>query len=90
MSLNDTNVIHEPNLATVMMVEEAILNAEEYMTKTELRNSLPKKIMYQTFNRVLEYLEKSNKICYNESTILWIGSENEDFRKMLESCRKTK
>jgi len=90
MAPKGNTVIHEPNLKTVMMVEEAILNAEEYMTKKELWTSLPKKIMYQTFNRVLEYLEKSNKICYNDSTILWIGIESDDFREMLASCRRTK
>ncbi len=90
MSPRGNTVIHEPNLRTIMMVEEAILNAEEYPTKKELHESLPKKTMYQTFNRVLEYLEKSSKICYNDNTILWIGAEDEEFRAMLASCRRTK
>jgi len=83
-------VIHEPNLVTITMVEEAILNSEEYMTKTDLWNSLPRKIMWQTYNRVLQYLEASNKICYNDKTILWIGIDSDEFREMLASCRKTK
>ena len=54
MSSRVRKVLHEPNLATVMMVEKAILDAEEYPTKTKLWNSLPRKVQYQTFLRVLE------------------------------------
>jgi hypothetical protein len=56
------------------MVEEAIKNAGEYPTKAELLKSLPKKMMYQTFLLILDYLEKSNKIYIDrkDGRIVWI------------------
>jgi hypothetical protein len=49
-------VLHEPQLNTVLMVEKAILDAEDYPTRTELWKNLPRKVQYQTFKRILEYL----------------------------------
>ena len=54
-------ILHEPNLRTVMMVERAILDAKTYPTRKELWKSLPKGVQYQTFARVLEYLEASGQ-----------------------------
>ena len=67
-------VLHYPRLDTVLMVEEAIKEAGEYPTKSELLKNLPKKVMYQTFLLILDYLEKSNKILIDESDgkIVWI------------------
>lgn len=67
------NILRYPRLDTVLMVEEAIQKAEEYPTKAELLRSLPKKIMYQTFNLILDYLEYSGKIHIDkDGTIIWI------------------
>ncbi|MBD3390339.1 hypothetical protein GF415_05330 [Candidatus Micrarchaeota archaeon] len=56
------------------MVEETIKNAKEYHTKAQLLNALPKKMMYQTFLLILDYLEKSNKILIDkkDGRIVWI------------------
>ncbi|MBN2127265.1 MAG: hypothetical protein JW703_02625 [Candidatus Diapherotrites archaeon] len=55
------------------MVENAIQSAKEYPTKTELWRNLPKKMMYQTFNVVLDYLEESGKIIIEkDGSIVWI------------------
>ena len=67
------NTLRYPRLDTVLMVEEAIQKAEEYHTKAELLRSLPKKVMYQTFNLILDYLEYSGKILIDkEGSIIWI------------------
>jgi len=51
-----------PTLQTVLMVEKFIeLHSGEYK-KTELFNSLPRKVMWQTFQIIIEYLESINKI----------------------------
>ena len=86
MSSRERKVLHEPNLSTIMMVEKTILDADDYMTKMELWKALPRKVQYQTFQRILEYLENSGKITYNDPVILWIGTENPKFKAMLESC----
>ncbi len=66
-------VLHYPRLDTVLMVEKAIREHGEYPTKKELWQSLPKKVMYQTFNLILDYLEESNKILIDkDGAIVWI------------------
>jgi len=78
-------VLHEPRLDTVLMVEKAILDAEDYPTRMILWRSLPRKVQYQTFRRVLDYLEASGKIVFNSDTIIYVGANNEKLRALLES-----
>jgi hypothetical protein len=81
-------VLHEPNLQTILMVENAIKTSGTYQTKKELWQSLPKKIQYQTFKRVLEYLESSNKIAMNARKILWIFPDSPKLKQLLDSSTK--
>ena len=78
-------VLHEPRLDTVLMVEKAILDAEDYPTRMILWRSLPRKVQYQTFRRVLDYLEASGKIVFNSDTIIYVGANNEKLRALMES-----
>jgi hypothetical protein len=70
------------------MVEKAIKEAESYPTKTELWKSLPKKMQYQTFKRILDYLEGSNKIMFNNRQIVWIFPDNPKLKRLLETSVK--
>ncbi len=66
-------ILHYPQLDTVLMVEDFIRNLDRNMTKKQIWVRLPKKIMYQTFCVVLDYLEKSNKITYDiKGNVVWI------------------
>jgi outer membrane lipoprotein-sorting protein len=65
-------LLHYPRLDTVLMVEEAIKSSGEYPSKRSLWLSLPKKVMYQTFNLILEYLEESGKIVIKDGKVIWI------------------
>jgi len=63
--------IHYPQLDTILMVEKTIQKMD-YPKKTELWNALPKKVMYQTFSMILDYLEQSGKIMIDEQgCIIW-------------------
>ena len=58
--------VRSPTLDTVLMVEEVIKeNSGEY-NRTELWKSLPRKVMWQTFLVILEYLESINKIAFDK------------------------
>jgi len=63
MKFNISKIIsRSPRLETVIMVERFIKeNSGEYK-KTELFQGLPKKVMWGTFNVILQYLWDSNKI----------------------------
>lgn len=58
--------IRSPTLDTVMMVEKTIEeNSGEY-NRTQLWKLLPKKVMWQTYLIILEYLESINKIAIDK------------------------
>jgi len=66
--------LHYPRLDTVIMVEETIKKLDFYPTKMQLWKALPKKVMYQTFNTIIEYLLETNKIIIDErdGKIVWV------------------
>lgn len=82
--------LHEPTLGTIMMVERAIHKAKNYPTKRALWKSLPRKVQYQTFNRVIDYLLGSNKIILNDRQIVWVFADNPKLRKLLKSSVKVR
>ena len=68
---------HQPRLDTVLMVENAVMEYGGECGKFQLWRKLPKSVMYQTFLKILDYLEYSNKIAYDkEGKIGWIFSPN--------------
>lgn len=79
-----SRVLHEPQLDTILMVEKAIKDSVEYPGRMELWRSLPRKIQYQTFKRILEYLEASNKIVFNKGRIVWVAADNPKLKTLLE------
>lgn len=71
------------------MVERAILNAKSYSTRKELWLSLPKKMQYQTFSRILQYLEVSRKILIDDDgQVTWTFPNNDRLKKLLKSSVK--
>jgi hypothetical protein len=64
-----------PTLQTVLRVEKFIDKHSGEYKKTELFNSLPKKVMWQTFQVIIEYLESVNRIAFdNEGYVVYIWS----------------
>lgn len=93
IEIND--IARSPTLQTVLMVEKFIdENSGEYK-KTDLFRNLPKKVMWQTFQVIMEYLENINKIAYdNEGYVVYIWSpelgQKYKNRKDLEWKKKEK
>ncbi len=83
-----TTVLHEPRLDTILMVEKQIQAAKSYPTKKELWQKLPRKVQYQTFNRILDYLESSNKILIDRGEIVWTFPSNEKLRRLLRTSKR--
>jgi len=55
-------IVRSPRLDTVIMVEKFIKDNSGEFRKTGLFNKLPKKMMWGTFNVILQYLYANNKI----------------------------
>ncbi|MEX2016981.1 MAG: hypothetical protein WD876_00725 [Candidatus Pacearchaeota archaeon] len=59
-----------PTLETVSMVEKTIEKYSSEFNKTEIWKKLPKKVMWQTYLVILNYLESINKIGFSRDDIL--------------------
>jgi len=69
----EKSVLRSPRLDTILMVERFIKEHDGEFRKKELWENLPKKMMYQTFCVVIDYLLYSRKISIDsEAKIGWI------------------
>ncbi len=65
-------ILHSPTLASVLMVEKTIQKYSQECGKYQLWKKLPKKMMYQTFQVILDYLEQSGKIMIDkDGCVIW-------------------
>ena len=71
--LLEKGILHYPQLDTVLMVEEFVKKNSGEFKKRQLWEHLPKRMMYQTFCVVFDYLLDSGKIVTDkEGYIVWI------------------
>ena len=59
-----------PNLGTVLMIEKFIEENSGEFNKTELWKRLPRKVMWQTYLVVLDYLQSINKIAIDKNGVI--------------------
>ncbi len=84
-------LLHSPNLDTVLMVERVIKKSDDYPTRMQLWRSLPRKVQYQTFKAILDYLEASSKIMFDEhGHIIWVAADNPKLRELLRDVKDLK
>ena len=66
-------ILHYPRLDSVLMVENFIKEHDGEFRKKQLWEALPKKMMYQTFSIIIDYLIVSRKISVDsEGKIGWM------------------
>jgi len=66
------DILYNPTLSSVLMVEETIQKYSQECGKYQLWKKLPNKMMYQTYLVILDYLLASNKIIIDkEGCIIW-------------------
>ncbi len=71
--MNVQKILHYPRLDSVLMVEKLIYDTSGEFKKKQLWQKLPKKMMYQTFSVIIDYLLYSRKIAVDtEGKIGWI------------------
>jgi len=72
----EKTILHYPQLDTVLMVEEFIKEHGGEFKKKSLWEHLPKKMMYQTFQVIFDYLLSSGKIAVDkEGKVCWIWNQ---------------
>jgi len=73
-------IIHYPRLDSVLMVEKLIYEHSGAYMKKQLWDKLPKKMMYQTFSVIINYLVYSGKIIVsNTGKIIWVSGMQLDY-----------
>lgn len=81
--MTQTVFLHSPTLESVLMVEKAAKEHSGEVGKYQLWKKLPRKMMYQTFQSILDYLAESNKIIIDpDGKVIWIW-DPEGVRKIL-------
>jgi len=69
----ERDILHYPQLDTILRVEKFIRDNSGEFKKKSLWESLPKKMIYQTFCVIFDYLLESGKIAKDkEGYIAWI------------------
>jgi len=72
-----SKIARSPTLETIQMVEKTIENNSGEFNRTKLWKTLPKKVMWQTYLVVLDYLLSINKIAVDKNgTLGYIWSPN--------------
>ena len=80
----DKEVLHYPTLKTVLMVEAILRTAEKALSKEEIKRRLEGKVMHQTLNIILDYLEYSGKILIGEKGVLWIYNPSKKLQNAID------
>lgn len=81
-------IIHYPNLKTILVIEKTLKNAEVMINREELKRRLPMKIMHQTLNLILKYLEERGMIVDSHEGILWIYNPSPKLKIAIEKGRE--
>ncbi|HLF53582.1 MAG TPA: hypothetical protein VI544_00200 [Candidatus Nanoarchaeia archaeon] len=81
--MKQSTTLHSPTLESVIMVERTIQKYSQECGKYQLWKKLPRKMMYQTFATILDYLEQSGKIIIDlDGCVIWVHNP-ERIRKLL-------
>jgi len=79
---------YNPTLETVLMVEKTIKKFSGELGITNLWKKLPRKVMYQTYRTVVDYLLESNKIIIGkDGKVIWIWNQERIKRILSEGLK---
>ena len=77
------HIMHYPTLKTMLMVEKVLRNADIIINREELKRRLPIKVMHQTLNVILMYLEERGMIIDGHKGILWIYNPSPKLKRAI-------
>ena len=84
IKIQESEILHYPNLKTVLMVEGVIQKANKPLTREQLKIKMKKQVMHQTLNVILKYLEDSGKIIDGRKGIVWIYNPSSKLDKAIK------
>lgn len=78
-------VVHYPTLKTVMAIEEAVRSADSAVSRNQIIELLPTKVMRSTLNFALNYLEKRGMILETRKGFIWTFNPSKKLSKAEEN-----
>ena len=81
--------IHYPNLKTVIMIEAFLERQNKLVSKNCILEKIPKKVMRQTLNLTLEYLELSGKVHIGKQGVEWVFDDNKKLKVTLRKAAES-
>lgn len=70
-----------------MMIEKTLKEADLPSKRTDLWKSLPRRMMYQTFKRALDYLDASGKIIIDkDDRVVWVAADNAMLQELFDKA----
>ncbi len=82
MEMQNQEVLHYPNLRTMLLVEEVLKKSETAIKREEIKRRLPVKIMHQTLNLILAYLEERGMIIDSHKGVVWTHNPSVKLEKI--------
>ena len=82
--MQKNEILHYPNLSTMLEVEKVLKEADEPVSKEEIKRRLPTKIMHQTLNIILAYMENRGLILSDPKGIIWTYNPSHKLQKAIE------
>ncbi|VVB67042.1 Uncharacterised protein [Candidatus Norongarragalina meridionalis] len=76
-----TQVVHYPTLKTVMAIEEVVKNADTAVSRNQIIERLPTKVMRSTLNVTLDYLENRGLVLETKKGFVYTYNPNKKLEK---------
>jgi len=64
-------VLHYPTLKTIMAIENAVKDADEPISRSQILVKLENRVMRPTLNVALDYLEKRGMVLETKDGFIW-------------------
>ena len=80
----NSKIIHYPTLKTVLLVEKTLQNSEKPLNKNQIKDKLGVKIMHQTLNIILTYLEERGMIIRAKEGYVWTYNPSKKLLKAIK------
>lgn len=81
-------ILHYPQLDTIMMVERFVQKHNAEYRKKELWQKMPKKMMYQTYSLIIDYLIETVRIGFNRENKIVLKTKESKYHKAFDTFSK--
>ncbi|MFQ5406449.1 MAG: hypothetical protein ACE5DI_04820 [Candidatus Micrarchaeia archaeon] len=88
MSDFSMKVVHFPTLKTVLAIEKVVKNADTAISRNQILERLPTKLMRSSLNVALEYLEKRGLILETKKGFIWTFNPSKKLEKAEKNALK--